>query len=110
MALPERASSRRHHVRDLRPGGSSCAPSLNVGRIRHRYNARGVLEGQAVRALFPATFDPVTNGHMDILSRTAGVFDTVVAGVFENERGDTLFTAAERLALLENRRGAPAER
>lgn len=60
-----------------------------------------MLEGQAVRALFPATFDPVTNGHMDILSRTAGVFDTVVAGVFENERGDTLFTAAERLALLE---------
>lgn len=60
-----------------------------------------MLEGQAVRALFPATFDPVTNGHMDILSRTAGVCDTVVAGVFENERGDTLFTADERLTLLE---------
>ncbi|MCY3959774.1 MAG: pantetheine-phosphate adenylyltransferase [Chloroflexi bacterium] len=53
-----------------------------------------------MRALFPATFDPVTNGHMDILSRTAGVCDTVVAGVFDNERGDTLFTADERLALL----------
>ena len=58
------------------------------------------MEGQAVRALFPATFDPVTNGHMDILSRTAGVCDTVVAGVFENERSDTLFTADERLTLL----------
>jgi len=54
-----------------------------------------------VRALFPATFDPVTNGHMDILCRTASVCDSVVVGVFENERGDTLFTADERLALLE---------
>ena len=54
-----------------------------------------------MRALFPATFDPVTNGHMDILTRAAGVFDSVVAGVFENQRGDTLFTADERLALLD---------
>lgn len=54
-----------------------------------------------MRALFPATFDPVTNGHMDILTRAAAVFDVVVAGVFENERGDTLFTAEERLALLD---------
>ena len=54
-----------------------------------------------MRALFPATFDPVTNGHMDILTRAAGVFDSVVAGVFENQRGDTLFTAGERLALLD---------
>ncbi len=53
-----------------------------------------------MRALFPATFDPVTNGHMDILTRAAGVFDSVVAGVFENQRGDTLFTADERRALL----------
>jgi pantetheine-phosphate adenylyltransferase len=54
-----------------------------------------------VRALFPATFDPVTNGHVDILTRAAGVFDSVVVGVFANERGDTLFTAAERLELLD---------
>ena len=33
-----------------------------------------------MRALFPASFDPVTNGHMDVLSRAARVFDTVVAG------------------------------
>lgn len=54
-----------------------------------------------MRALFPATFDPVTNGHMDILARAACVFDSVVAGVFENERSDTLFSANERLQLLE---------
>ena len=59
------------------------------------------MEGQAVRALFPATFDPVTNGHMDILTRAASVFDVVIAGVFEKERDDTLFTADERLALLD---------
>ena len=75
---------------------------MNIfGRMRRRYNAPGVLEGQAVRALFPASFDPVTNGHMDILTRAACVFDSVVAGVFEHERNDTLFTADERLALLD---------
>ena len=76
-------------------------PFSYESRLRpRRYNARGVLEGQVVRALFPATFDPVTNGHMDVLARAAGVFDSVVVGVFENERGDTLFTSTERLALL----------
>ncbi len=53
-----------------------------------------------MRALFPATFDPVTNGHMDILARASSVFDSVVAGVFESDREDTLFTAAEREELL----------
>jgi pantetheine-phosphate adenylyltransferase len=53
-----------------------------------------------MRALFPASFDPVTNGHMDVLNRAARVFDTVVAGVYENASGETLFSAAERLELL----------
>lgn len=53
-----------------------------------------------MRALFPASFDPVTNGHMDVLNRAARVFDTVVAGVYENASGETLFSTAERLELL----------
>ena len=65
-----------------------------------RYNASGFARGLRMRALFPASFDPVTNGHMDVLIRAARVFDTVVAGVYDNTSGETLFSADERLELL----------
>ena len=54
-----------------------------------------------MRALFPATFDPVTNGHMDVLNRVSLVFDSVVAGVVDNARAGNLFTAQERVDLLQ---------
>ena len=56
-------------------------------------------------ALFPASFDPVTNGHLDLIRRTRSVFDEVVVAVVENvdKRGGT-FTTDERLEML--RQGA----
>ena len=52
-------------------------------------------------ALFPASFDPVTNGHLDLIRRTRSVFDEVVVAVVENvdKRGGT-FTTDERLEML----------
>jgi pantetheine-phosphate adenylyltransferase len=53
--------------------------------------------------VFPATFDPVTNGHVDIAERVAKTFDRVVIGVYAHGDGnikDTLFTTAERVALV----------
>jgi pantetheine-phosphate adenylyltransferase len=52
-------------------------------------------------ALFPASFDPLTNGHLDLIHRTQRAFDEVVVAVAENvdKRGGT-FTLAERLAIL----------
>jgi pantetheine-phosphate adenylyltransferase len=46
----------------------------------------------------PGTYDPVTNGHVDIITRTANVFDRVVVGVVNNplRKQTTLFTAEER--------------
>ena len=46
----------------------------------------------------PGTYDPVTNGHVDIITRTANVFDRVVVGVVNNplRKQKTLFTAEER--------------
>jgi pantetheine-phosphate adenylyltransferase len=46
----------------------------------------------------PGTYDPVTNGHIDIITRTASVFDKVVVGVVNNplRKQTTLFTAEER--------------
>jgi pantetheine-phosphate adenylyltransferase len=52
-------------------------------------------------ALCPGTFDPVTNGHLDIIGRTSQTFETVVVGVLENPSKTPLFDAPERVALLE---------
>ena len=51
----------------------------------------------------PGTYDPVTNGHIDIITRTALVFDKVVVGVVNNpvRKDKTLFTAEERKAFIE---------
>ena len=37
-----------------------------------------------IRAIYPGSFDPVTLGHMDIIRRAAGIFDTLVIGVLNN--------------------------
>jgi pantetheine-phosphate adenylyltransferase len=52
-------------------------------------------------ALCPGTFDPVTNGHLDIMRRAAGLFDRVVVAVVENPSKRPLFSAEERVAMLE---------
>jgi pantetheine-phosphate adenylyltransferase len=51
-------------------------------------------------ALCPGTFDPVTNGHLDIIERASRVFDTLVVVVSDNPRKDPLFSVEERLAIL----------
>ena len=51
-------------------------------------------------ALCPGTFDPVTNGHLDIIGRTSQRFDAVVVGVLENPSKQPLFSLDERVALL----------
>jgi pantetheine-phosphate adenylyltransferase len=51
----------------------------------------------------PGSYDPVTNGHVDIITRTSHVFDRVVVGVVNNpvRKAKTLFTAEERKAFIE---------
>jgi pantetheine-phosphate adenylyltransferase len=51
----------------------------------------------------PGSYDPVTNGHLDIITRTSNVFDRVVVGVVNNpiRKQTTLFTAEERKAFIE---------
>jgi len=52
-------------------------------------------------ALCPGTFDPVTNGHLDIIGRTATTFGDVVVAVLENPAKQPLFDLEERVAMLE---------
>ena len=51
-------------------------------------------------ALCPGTFDPVTNGHLDIIGRAGKHFDAVVVGVLENPSKQPLFEVEERVAML----------
>lgn len=54
----------------------------------------------SLTALCPGTFDPVTNGHLDILERASRLFDAVVVAVLENPAKEPLFTAEERVTML----------
>jgi len=59
----------------------------------------------AVTALCPGTFDPVTNGHVDIIERAAQQFDRVVVAVLDNPGKQPLFGVEERVAMLEEATG-----
>jgi pantetheine-phosphate adenylyltransferase len=52
------------------------------------------------KAIYPGTFDPITNGHLDILTRAAQLFEAVHVVVAVNVRKNTLFSLEERLELI----------
>jgi pantetheine-phosphate adenylyltransferase len=51
-------------------------------------------------AIYPGSFDPFTNGHLDVLQRATKLFDRVIVGIARNESKDSLFSLEERLALM----------
>jgi len=53
-------------------------------------------------AVYPGSFDPVTNGHLEIIRRAAALFDRVVVLVADNVMKTSFFSAEERVALLES--------
>ncbi len=68
--------------------------------------------------VYPGTFDPITKGHMDIIRRAAALVDRLVVGVAGNEAKGPLFSAEERVAMVEaeiaplrtpDRKGGPRE-
>ena len=52
------------------------------------------------RAIYPGSFDPVTNGHLDVIERAAKLFDEVLVAVAVNSQKQPLFTVDERVELL----------
>ncbi len=51
-------------------------------------------------AIYPGSFDPLTNGHLDVIQRAARLFDRVIVAVAKNDSKHPLFTLAERTALV----------
>jgi pantetheine-phosphate adenylyltransferase len=57
------------------------------------------------RAIYPGSFDPVTNGHLDIIERARKLFDEVIVAVAHNDEKQPLFSLKERLDLLRETAG-----
>ena len=53
------------------------------------------------KAIYPGSFDPITNGHLDVLARAANLFDEVIVSVAQDNEKASLFTVEERVAMLE---------
>ena len=51
-------------------------------------------------AVYPGSFDPITNGHLDIIERAAALFDEVIVAILNNNAKKSLFTVAERKAQI----------
>ncbi|QBL10369.1 pantetheine-phosphate adenylyltransferase [Rheinheimera sp. D18] len=54
-----------------------------------------------IKAIYPGTFDPLTNGHADLVQRAARMFDSVIVGVAANPSKQPLFSLQERVALAQ---------
>jgi pantetheine-phosphate adenylyltransferase len=59
-------------------------------------------------AVYPGTFDPITNGHVDILRRSLGLFERVIVALAENVRKQPLFSVAERAEMVRQSLGEDA--
>jgi pantetheine-phosphate adenylyltransferase len=57
------------------------------------------------RAIYPGSFDPVTNGHLDVIERARKLFDEVIVAVANNDEKQPLFSLEERLGLLRETAG-----
>jgi pantetheine-phosphate adenylyltransferase len=51
-------------------------------------------------AVYPGSFDPITNGHLDIVERAANVFDTLIVAVLANPKKAPLLSVAERIVVI----------
>ena len=59
-------------------------------------------------AVYPGSFDPITNGHLDVIARATAVFDRVVVAVLANPRKQPLLAAADRVAVIREALAAAA--
>lgn len=53
------------------------------------------------KGVYPGSFDPITNGHLDVLARASNLFDEVIVAVARDNQKTSLFTMEERVAMLE---------
>lgn len=62
------------------------------------YESSVVSQKKISRVIYPGTFDPITNGHLDLIERAASMFDEVIIAVAASPSKNTMFTLEERVA------------
>jgi len=55
---------------------------------------------KTIKAVYPGSFDPITNGHVDIIQRGLNLFDNIIVAVLENPKKQPLFTTKERMEMI----------
>ena len=53
-------------------------------------------------AIYPGTFDPITNGHLDVIKRSCLIFDKLIIGVTDDNNKKTMFSIDERIDMINN--------
>lgn len=53
------------------------------------------------KAIFPGSFDPLTNGHLDVITRSSPLFDEIVIAILNNPEKNPMFTVEERMEMIE---------
>src|SRR5215813_9431956 len=87
-------------------GGKTANPRCRTPGFGHRIRSQSV-PGQdsilnLVRAIYPGSFDPLTNGHLDLIERGSKIFDELIVAILRNSEKDPLFTIGERTEMLEH--------
>ena len=72
---------------------------MSCKRGRANLSWGGTQEATVKIAVYPGSFDPITNGHLDVVQRAATMFDRVIIGVARNAEKTALFSESERVAL-----------
>ncbi|MCK7516702.1 MAG: RsmD family RNA methyltransferase [Ignavibacteriales bacterium] len=96
------ADSGTRYAGSGRGGGElDHGPAETFRRLR-RFRLQSQRGGVPMRiAVYPGTFDPVTNGHLDIVRRASSIFDRIIVAISENPRKHPLFSLEERRTLAE---------
>ncbi|HET9317686.1 MAG TPA: pantetheine-phosphate adenylyltransferase [Vicinamibacteria bacterium] len=86
-------------VRTKGPIGNGRERGLERRRVNERPKSRAADRRRSV-AVYPGSFDPITNGHLDIIERSLSVFDEVIIAILVNVEKQPLFTVDERVELI----------
>lgn len=65
------------------------------------YHFKYIFEIEKMKAIYPGSFDPVTNGHLDIIKRAAILSEELVVAVLDNDEKKTVFSVEERVGMIE---------
>jgi pantetheine-phosphate adenylyltransferase len=57
---------------------------------------------ERLKAIYPGTFDPITNGHLDIIKRACKIFDTIIVAVADNKAKNSMFSLEKRVEMVKS--------